>query len=106
MLKAWFKGYLAEIFSLRDCLDNAKTTLNVVLWPCCGKLCELFCELYVICPKKCLGTVWIEKINPNTGNGIGVLIINLQQVFLKWIFVMGFNSKLVQEQGSIALDSS
>ena len=57
MLKAWFKGCLVEILALRDCLDNAKTALNVVLWLDCGRLCEL----YVICPKKCLGTIWIEK---------------------------------------------
>ena len=57
MLKAWFKGCLVEILTLRDCLDSARTTLNVVLWPECGRVCEL----YVICPKKCLGTAWIEK---------------------------------------------
>ena len=50
-------GCLVEILALRDCLDSAKTTLNVVLWPGCGRLCEL----YVICPKKCLETVLIEK---------------------------------------------
>ena len=61
MLKAWFKGCLVEILALRDRLDSVKTTLNAVLCPCCGWLCELFCDLYVICPKKCLGTVWIEK---------------------------------------------
>ena len=49
MLKAWFKGCLAEIIALRDCLDSAKTALNVVLWSSYGRLCEL----YVICPKKC-----------------------------------------------------
>ena len=59
MLKVWFKGCLAEILALRDCLDSAKTTLNAVLWPSCGRLCEL----YVICPQKCLRTVWIEIIN-------------------------------------------
>ena len=57
MLKAWFKGCLTEIIALRDCLDNAKTTLHAVLWLGCSRLCEL----YVICPKKCLGIVWIEK---------------------------------------------
>ena len=41
MLKAWFKGCLVEVLALRDCLDCAKTTLNVVLWPDCGVLCEL-----------------------------------------------------------------
>ena len=45
MFKASFKGYLVEIIALKDCLDNAKTALNVVLWPDCGRLCELFCEL-------------------------------------------------------------
>ena len=59
MLKAWFKDYLAEILALRDCLDSAKIALNAVLWPDCGRLCELC----VICPKKCLGTIWIKKIN-------------------------------------------
>ena len=57
MLKAWFKGCLVEILALRDCLDSVKTTLNVVLWPGFGRLSEL----YVICPEKCLGNVWIEK---------------------------------------------
>ena len=57
MLKAWFKGYLAEILTLRDCLDSGKTALNVVFWPGYGWLCEL----YVICPKKCSKTVQIEK---------------------------------------------
>ena len=54
MLKAWFKGYLAEIPALRDCLDSVKMTLNVVLWSGCV-------NWFVICPKTCLGTVWIEK---------------------------------------------
>ena len=53
MLKAWFKGCLVEILALRDCLDGAKMALNVVLWPGCGRLSEL----YVIYPKKCLRTV-------------------------------------------------
>ena len=57
MLKAWFKCCLVEILTLKDCLGNAKMTLNVVLWSDCGKLCKL----YVICPKKCLEIVWIEK---------------------------------------------
>ena len=61
MLKSWFKGCLAEILTLRDCLDSTKIALNVILWLGCGRLCESLCELYVICPKKCLGTVWIEK---------------------------------------------
>ena len=65
MLKAWFKGCLVEILALMDCFDNAKTALNVVLWPDYGQLCELFCELCVICHKKCLGIVWIKKINPD-----------------------------------------
>ena len=57
MLKAWFKGCLAEILALMDCLGSGKTTLNVVLWPGCVNC--------VICPKKCLGAVWIKNINPN-----------------------------------------
>ena len=48
MLKAWFKGRLTEILALRDCLDNVKMALYVVLWPGCGRLCELC----VICSKK------------------------------------------------------
>ena len=35
MLKSWFKGCLAKILALKDCLDNAKTALNAVLWPDC-----------------------------------------------------------------------
>ena len=35
MLKTWFKGCLAEILTLKDCLDNAKMTLNAALWPGC-----------------------------------------------------------------------
>ena len=35
--------------------------LMVVLRPSYGRLCELFCDC-VICPKKCLRTVWIKKI--------------------------------------------
>ena len=63
MLKAWFKGCLAKTLTLRDCLDSAKTALDAVLWPGCGMLYELFCELCVICPKKCVGTIWIKNIN-------------------------------------------
>ena len=48
MHKAWFKGCLAEILALRNCLDSAKATLNAILWPDCGRLCEL----YLIGPKK------------------------------------------------------
>ena len=65
MLKALFKGCLVEILTLGDCLDRDKIALNVVLWFDCGRLCELFCELYVICPKRCLEVFWIKKINPN-----------------------------------------
>ena len=61
MLKAWFKGCLVEILALKDCLDIAKKALNAVLYPSCGRLCELC----VICPKNCLGTIWIKKINPD-----------------------------------------
>ena len=57
MLRAWFKGCLVEILAFKDCLDSAKMTLNAILWPGYGRLCEL----YVICPKKCLGNVWIKK---------------------------------------------
>ena len=35
MLKAWFKGCLAEILAYRDCLDSAKMVLNAVLWLGC-----------------------------------------------------------------------
>ena len=61
MLKAWFKGCLVEILALRDCLDNAKTTLNAILWPGCGQLSEL----YVICPQKCRGLFGLKRINPD-----------------------------------------
>ena len=34
---------LKKIFELlRSCLDSVKMTLMVVLWPDCGRLCELF----------------------------------------------------------------
>ena len=55
MLKAWFKGCLVGILALKGCLS------------CFKQLKFLFvarlCELCVICPKKCLGIIWIKKID-------------------------------------------
>ena len=40
-----------------------------VLQPDCGWICELFCDC-VICPKKCLGTIWIKIIIIQTVKGL------------------------------------
>ena len=48
---------LALFYALRGCLAWVKITLICLKWPI---LCvDLW--LCVICPKKCLGTVWIKK---------------------------------------------
>ena len=33
----------------------------VVLWPVCGRLCELICGCLSYAPRIVLGTVWIKK---------------------------------------------
>ena len=54
MLKAWFKGCLVEILALRDYFSCFKTTLNVVLWPGCGRfhgpVVAGFMARFVKCP--------------------------------------------------------
>ena len=54
------RSRLALFSTLRGYLAWVKTTLIVVLRPICGRLCVLICSC-VICPKKCLETVWIKK---------------------------------------------
>ena len=50
--------------TIRGCLAYFKTTLIAVLRLVCGRFCVLMCGC-VICPKKCLGIVWIENNNPD-----------------------------------------
>ena len=59
-IDSYLRGCLTRFYALRGCLAWVKTTLIAVLWPICGRFCVLICGC-VICPKKCLGIVWIKK---------------------------------------------
>ena len=55
---------LSLFSTIRGYLAYFKTTLIAVLRLICGRFCVLMCGC-VICPKKCLGIVWIENNNPD-----------------------------------------